>query len=437
MILSWRMFNMRIGIDLSVLQTDHKYRGIGAVVINFINNLEIHDKTKNTFIFFIETKNEKDAFDLLDLTDITYETHYLLNKKYLQLPGTLNVIPKIFYKALGYLQYLTGDPRISRTKLKDIDCFIQFDQNRKLPRRASRNSVLFLHDLIPYILESDYLWSFKTARLNGRSFKGSVKFAFLRFQYISRVKISTRRAKTLITNSQHTKNDFVKYLGVNPKKVHVALLGVNFTNSTVESTPSFEAYTSTMWGDVKRPLDPTKKPYLLFIGGTDHRRKMVDLLAAFNNLKARGNDISLLISGDSVEGINDIKNPKMKKYMEQNSSYKDDIHLLGYINNDQRDWLYSHALAFVFPSIYEGFGLPVLEAMSQNAPVITYENTAIAEVAGNSALYANGYLQIVDQVEKLIANPTFAADVAQHGNEHSRNFTWIKTKDSILKALNS
>jgi len=429
---------MKIGIDLSILQTDHKFRGIGSVVINFINNLEAADKADNTFVFFVETKDEKGAFDTLNLTGLTYEIRYLINQKFIKLPGNLNLLPKVGYKALGYIQYLTGDPRVSRASLKDIDSFIQFDQNRKLPRNASRNSALFLHDLIPYVLESDYLWSFKTARLNGRSFKGSVKFAFLRFQYISRVKINTRRAKVLLANSYHTKSDFIQYLGVNSKKIHVALLGVNAPDTNPSAAqPSFHAYKSTMWGDVKKKIDPSKKPYLLFIGGTDHRRKMVDLLAAYNNLKSRGHDISLIISGDSVEGINDIKNPKMKKYMEQNTSYSDDIHLLGYISNEQRDWLYRNTLAFVFPSIYEGFGLPVLEAMSQNAPVITYKNTAIAEVAGNKAIYANGFLEIIDEVENLIKNPDFAAKVIRQGNEHSKHFTWIKTKNEILKALDS
>ena len=428
---------MKLGIDLSVLQSDHKFRGIGSVVINFINNLEANDKRNNTFVFFVEPKNKESAFDLLDLTDISFETRLLINKNFLQLPGKLNIIPKVIYKALGYMQYFTGDPRISHASMQDVDCFIQFDQNHKLPRSASRKAVLFLHDIIPYVLESDYLWSFKTARLNGRSFKGSVKFAFLRFQYISRIKISTRQARILITNSEHTKNDFIDYLGVNPKKVHVALLGINITKHGASGKPDFQAYKTTMWGDVKRTIDPSIKPYLLFIGGTDHRRKMVDLLAAYNNLKARGHDISLIISGDSVEGINDIKNPKMKKYMEENTSYSDDIHLLGYISNDQRDWLYSNALAFVFPSVYEGFGLPVLEAMSQNAPVITYKNTAIAEVAGDKAIYANGFLEIINGAERLISDPDYAAEIVQKGNKHSRRFTWTKTKNKILEALES
>lgn len=425
---------MKIGIDLSVLQSHHKYRGIGSVIVNFLNNLDEKDKKKYSFVFFVEEKDQDEAFEQLTLDGVKYETRILVNKKYAALPGPLNIIPKAFHKAQGFAQYYTGDPRLSRATLKDIDHFIQFDQNRKLPSGASRSNVLFLHDIIPYVMESDYLWSFKTARLNGRSFKGSVKFAFLRFQYVSRIKINARRADILLANSQHTKSDFVNHLGIPAKKIVVTPLGMNISTSKT-ADPQLSSYRSTMWGDVKTPLDALKKPYLLFVGGTDHRRKMTDLLAAFNNLRARGHDISMIISGDAVKGVKDIKNPVMKKYLEENTSYADDTHLIGYITNDQRDWLYQHALAFVFPSVYEGFGLPVLEAMSQGAPVITYNNTAIAEAAGDKALFATGPLDIIDHVETLLEKPSFRETISKEGRAHAEQFTWSKTKDGILRAL--
>ena len=112
---------MKIGIDLSVLQSDHKFRGIGSVIINFINNLESKDKKEHTFVFFVETKNENQAYDQLRLDNVRYEVRYLHNKDFVMLPGKLSLISKLFYKALGYIQYITGDPRISKNELKDID----------------------------------------------------------------------------------------------------------------------------------------------------------------------------------------------------------------------------------------------------------------------------------------------------------------------------
>jgi glycosyltransferase involved in cell wall biosynthesis len=427
---------MKIGIDLSPLQMDHRFRGIGSVMVNFINNLDKKDKHDNQFVFFVEPKDENLAFELLKLDDISYKVEYLHNTGFHHLPGPLDIISKAFYKLVGFIQYYTGDPRISKDIMNGIDTFIQFDQNKKLPKKARRKAALFLHDLIPYIMESDYLWSYSTARLNGRSRKGSVKFAFQRYQYIQRVKISTRRAKVLIANSHHTKKDFIKYIHTNPNKIHVAQLGINPpAKSKKELTPQFYSFQTTMWGVVKEEFNPNEKPYILFIGGTDHRRKMVELIAAFNNLRARGVDISLVISGDSVEGVTDIKNPAMKKYLENNTSYINDIHLLGYVGNDQRDWLYKNALAFVFPSVYEGFGLPVIEAMSYGTPVITYKNTSIAEVAGDNVLYANDFLDIADCVKKLLDDPSYGSKLSHKGIERSQQFTWDKTKSAILHAI--
>lgn len=426
---------MIIGIDLSVLQMDHRYRGIGSVVVNFINNLSEQDKKEHSFVFFVETKDEELAYEQLDLQDISYQVAYLHNKDYKMLPGALSLFSKALYKIVGFTQYYTGDPRISRSQLKEMDRFIQFDQNRKLPRLAKKKAVLFLHDLIPYVMESDYLWTYSTARLNGRSRKGSVKFAFQRFQYAARLKISTRRARTLIANSQHTKKDFVNYLNVTAKKVHVAHLGINIPSIENNQKPTFHEYKSTMWGTVKKSFDPSIKPYLFFTGGMDHRRKIVELLAAYNNLKARGENVSLIISGDTVEGIRDIRNTVIREYLENNLSYIDDIHLIGYADNRQRDWLYAHATAFVFPSVYEGFGLPVLEAMSYGAPVITYNNTSIKEVAGKNALYVEDFLGIAEQSTQLLHSPDEQSALRDAGRKHSANYTWTKTKSAIIKAL--
>ncbi len=421
---------------MSVLQSDHRFRGIGSVVVNFINNLSESDKSEHSFVFFVEVKDEGKTYEQLKLDGLKYEVRYLHNKIYTTLPGQLAIVSKIFYKALGYIQYLTGDPRISTSDLSDIDRFIQFDQNRKLPRKAHERVALFLHDLIPYVLEADYLWSFKTARLHGKSFKGSVKSELLRFQYMSRLKINAKRARTLIANSEYTKKDFVKYLNLNPSKISVAQLGVNTVNEENEiAKPSFIEYRTTMWGTVTQEFDPQTKPFILFMGGTDFRRKMVDLLAAFNNIRARGFDVSLVLSGDSLEGIEDIKNPIMKSYIQNNTSYLSDIHLLGYVDNIQRDWLYKNTLAFIFPSVYEGFGLPVLEAMSHRAAVITYDNTAITEVAGKSVLYADSFLQIAEHVTAILDNPKSLEKIKQLGVARAQLFTWEKTKDKILKAL--
>jgi glycosyltransferase involved in cell wall biosynthesis len=125
----------------------------------------------------------------------------------------------------------------------------------------------------------------------------------------------------------------------------------------------------------------------------------------------------------------------MQKYLLDNPSYLDDIHLLGYASNQQRDWLYEHSLAFVFPSVYEGFGLPVLEAMQYGTPVITYKNSSIQEVAQSSAIYTYGTLGIADKAKELLNNAELRNTLSMKGLKQAAKFTWAKTKDSILTAL--
>jgi len=429
---------MKIAIDLSVLQTEHRFRGIGSVVVNFVNHLSDKMKKENSFVFFVERKDEALAYEWLKLDGINFETRYLTTRHYSQLPGKLSLLTKLYYKIIGFIEYYTGDPRLSRKQLVDIDRYIQFHQSQKLPIGARKNTILILYDIIPYILEFDYLWSYSTARHHDGSYKNSLKCAFLRQQYISRIKINCRRAKTLIAISQHTKNDFVKYIGVNENKIKVVLLGVDHNNKYTEvkgQNLDLHAYKTTLWGSVKYRVDLTVKPFVLFIGGVDSRRRMIELLAAYNNLRARGTDLSLVLSGDTMDGLENIKNEQMKKYLRNNLSYSDDIHLMGYVTNDERDWLYRNALAFVFPSMYEGFGLPVLEAMSHSSPVITYKNTSIVEVGGESVLYVNGYAEIVDAIQKLIDNPSRGKALSKKGLARSSKFTWDKTVNTIIEIL--
>jgi len=426
---------MNIGIDLTPLQTHHKFRGIGAVIINFINNLGEAEKSNNHFVFFLFEKY-KEAIDLVNIADLSYEIRYVREPKYFMLPGKLRLLSKVFYKLRGLSEYILGDPRIKRSQLKGIDRYIQFDQNQKLPHYARRIAVLFLHDLIPYILESDYLKKYSTARSGGASRKSALKSAIKRYQYLYKVKINTMRAKYMVANSEYTKKDFVKYTHASAKRISVSYLGVTAFKEKTQSAQEFTDYQATLWGTVKRPVDLTEKPFILYVGGTDSRRRMTDLIAAFNNLRARGMNLSLVMAGDEMAGIDSIKSPEMKSYLKNNPSYLKDMHQLGYVDEAQKRWLYEHSLAFVFPSSYEGFGLPIIEAMAHGSPVITYRNTAIEEISGDRVLYADGFLGIAHQIEKLFNDKKLVDTLSRNGMPYARTFTWDQTVKGIFKVLN-
>ena len=110
---------------------------------------------------------------------------------------------------------------------------------------------------------------------------------------------------------------------------------------------------------------------------------------------------------------------------------------MGFTTNSELNWLYKNALAFVFPSIYEGFGLPVLEAMRYGCPTITYNNSSLVEVGGKDVIYVDDFLGITNAVQELINNPTKAKTLSKNGIIRSSKFTWDKTVNSIFSVLNS
>jgi glycosyltransferase involved in cell wall biosynthesis len=113
------------------------------------------------------------------------------------------------------------------------------------------------------------------------------------------------------------------------------------------------------------------------------------------------------------------------------------VHMLGYINDHELKALYENALAFIFPSTYEGFGLPVLEAMNCGCPVLCSKAASLPEVAGPAALYFDplDVNEIRDLIVKLQADPGMQSDLSRRGREQAAGFSWMKTASETLAAL--
>ena len=146
-------------------------------------------------------------------------------------------------------------------------------------------------------------------------------------------------------------------------------------------------------------------------------------------------DINLVLVGDTMLGETNIHNDTVRDYLKKNSSYNGDIYFLGYVDQSSLEWLYEHALAFVYPSTYEGFGLPILEAMRYGTPVVTYSNTSIYEVAGEAALYADGYLGIAEAVTRLLGDSNLRKKYASLSKNRAGNYKWENTATEIVTLL--
>lgn len=424
---------MKVGLDLSVVQTPHRMRGIGATAINFVNNLSGDIKENHRFVFYLYKQEQEAALELFNLSGISYEIRTLKAEQRvsLKLPSKLHLVNTMFNNLRDIIMTHRGDTRIKDTS--DLEAFLQFDPMQPLPRSKRFKKGLVIYDLIPYIMEADYLWSYSTARQHQNSRKSALRKAWLRRKYIKKVRVVSKQADILFAISARTKADYVSLARIKPSQIKVVHLGVNKL-STQQQTKTFHRYEETSWGYFPKKTSLGDKPFLLFLGGSDPRRKLIHLVAAYNNLKAQGHDIQLVLVGDVMKGPRAIPVTDVQEYLAE-SSYLDDILFLGFVSDAQREWLYEHAVAMVYPSVYEGFGLPVLEAMQHGTPVITYDNTSIREIAGDAALYAHDASSIKTHVEELLDNQSLRESHKKSGQKQAAMFDWSKTSKKILNSL--
>lgn len=421
-----------IGIDLTPIQGPHRMRGVGATAINIMRHLSDKDQKGRHFVLYLYDQDKQGALDLVNAEHLlSYEVRIVEPAQ--PLPPSITTKAGLLHAPTrlrnAIINRRLGDRRI--THLDDIDVFLQFEQD-VLPPRGVR-SVVVAYDLIPYVLEDDYLWNYQTARHKHHySRRGALKAHLKRSLYLSKIKAVMNRAKKIVAISEHTKQDFVKYLGLSQNKIEVVHLGVSEHDAKTQQKPkSVERYVSSSWGDVKITTPLPDTPFLLFVGGADPRRKLADLVFAFNLLRAQGHHLHLVLAGDTMLGPNSIPNDEARRAL-LSSSYLDDIHMLGFVDEPTREWLYQNTLAFVYPSTYEGFGLPILEAMHYGSPVITYKNSSIAEIGGDKAIYVSDFASITAACKVLLER---AGDDVLRRNErmaHAKSFMWPKTSHHFI-----
>lgn len=175
--------------------------------------------------------------------------------------------------------------------------------------------------------------------------------------------------------------------------------------------------------DLERSL---QNPYLLFVGTLEKRKNPAALLKAFEIIKNRNpSKLELVLAGGSGLGSQDI----LKSV--GTHPFKSSIHVKNSLSQKELLSLYQHTEAFVLPTIYEGFGFPVLEAMGMGAPVITSEFGAVHEISGSAALFVDprNPSEIADAVELLARDQSLRQDLIIRGYDQASKFTWKKTAE--------
>jgi len=276
-----------------------------------------------------------------------------------------------------------------------------FFTSTRLPSKL----VVTIHDLIPLCFP----------HFTPRAKK--VKFLRL-FKYILR-KISAKADK-IITISENSKKDLVKSLEVEANKIEVIYNGVSPIYRPISSEPIKERLAGVV---------PSDSQVFLFVGRFDPYKNVVGLIKAFNNLKKEGNkDLKLVIVGEE-----DSRYPEAPNLVKDLGLEKEVI-FTGYLEEDELVYWYNRSVAFILPTFYEGFGLPVVEAFACGCPVITSNVASLPEVTGDAAILIDPHseIELTKAMRHILTNSYIREELRQKGFSRVRVFSWERTARGVL-----
>ena len=240
------------------------------------------------------------------------------------------------------------------------------------------------------------------------------------YQLKNWTKLSAKKAKKIFTISEFSKNDIIKTYGVSKEKVVVTYPGIKQDLRLKIKDLSME--------DLNKKFG-IKGEYILFVGTLQPRKNIVRLVEAFSKLKK--NNLQLVIVGKRGWLYEDILSAPQK------FGVTDNVKFLDFINDEDLPSLYKNALCFVLPSLYEGFGLPVLEAMKYGCPVLTSNVSSLPEAGGDAAVYFDpeNTGDITKKIEKVISDEKLREEMIKKGKIQVKKFSWEKTARETLRAL--
>ncbi|MGV2829455.1 glycosyltransferase family 4 protein [Myxosarcina sp. GI1(2024)] len=244
--------------------------------------------------------------------------------------------------------------------------------------------------------------------------------------YSDRIKQCLQWTDLVITVSQATKRDIIEHLGVPGDRIYV-------TPQASRYSPNYLSFLQVERLEKEVNYD-FSLPYLLFVSTIEPRKNINNLIVAFNYLKQRYQlEHQLVLIGQKGWLYQSIFQTIA------NSPWKQEIHYLGYLSDAVVALFYSQADVFVYPSVYEGFGLPVLEAMTLGTPVVTSNTSSLPEVAGKAALLVDPQdpMQLADAILQLVTNSQLRQQLIFQGKQRASLFSWERTARTTLEAYKS
>jgi glycosyltransferase involved in cell wall biosynthesis len=227
---------------------------------------------------------------------------------------------------------------------------------------------------------------------------------------------AARRSDRILTVSEASKRDILHFFRVPPEKVVVVY---NAIDEQFWVAPPEERVARV------RERYQLDHPFVLYVGNIKPHKNLVRLIEAFDELRRdrQDEDLKLLIIGDEISKL-----PALRRAVHKHKLHKQ-VRFLGYLPDDTLAILYRLASVFAFPSLYEGFGLPPLEAMASGTPVVTSNVSSLPEVTGGAAVLVDPYDvdSIADGLRRVLTDPHLAAEMRRKGLERAREFSWERS----------
>jgi glycosyltransferase involved in cell wall biosynthesis len=231
----------------------------------------------------------------------------------------------------------------------------------------------------------------------------------------------TRRAQHLIAVSEFTKQRLIECFGISPERITVVWNGID---------RQFRPRTDAEIAAMREALGIHSSRYLLSLGSLEPRKNLRRLLATWGRIKSElPEDLSLVVVG--AKGAPQVFRDAAIDEIPEG------VHFTGYARQEYLPALYSGAMALVYPSLYEGFGLPPLEAMACGTPVITSNTTSLPEVTGGAALLVNPLDEdaIGEAILRLACDPQLRASMSAQSLAHASTLTWDRSAAQTWKVL--
>ncbi len=366
---------MRIGVDVSALVREAA--GIGQCIINLVKNIMDIDTENEYFLF---------SYDKIELP-------FSLKKNWTFVNYGGGKHPQV--------RYFTKLPQI----LRQLKIEVFFGTRHYLPPFNSKiRYVALVHDLIPLRMPELF-----TKR------------------HLSRFRIFTRlckyQADSYIAVSKATKADIMKYMHIPKEKIQVIYEGAN-PDFTPERDEEGIAETMKRFGITEK--------YLLCLSTVEPRKNMLRTIQAYESYVLKNSLPYKLV----IVGGKGWKDGEIYDYVNKHQ-LQEHVLFTGYVSNQDVKNIYANATLFIYASLYEGFGIPVLEAMQSGVPVITSNVSSMPEVAGKACLLVDPYNieEIRDAIVTVLNSPKLQADMRSKGIKQASKFSWRKCSEEVWKHL--